>query len=121
MDDDGTLGVFLPRPAHDFKEVFLMGMHSLVLQQSKEVKTTVMLLPVGHKIFPIFNLKEFSGAQTVVDTLEFLNDNPSSTYVEMAYFGRTLISVRKTDRFTGTIQKSPRVVILVKVDIRGLG
>jgi hypothetical protein len=121
MDDYGTLVVFLPRPAHDLKKVLLMGMHPLILQQSKEVKTAVMILPVGHKILPMFNLKEFSGAQSVVDALELLSDNPSCPNVEVAYFGRTLIAVRKTDRFTSTIQKCPRVVVLVKVDIRGLG
>jgi hypothetical protein len=98
-----------------------MGMHPFVLQKPKEVKTAVMLLPVGHKILPMINLKEFSGEQSVVDALELLNDNPSCPHVEVAYFGRTLIAVRKTDRFTSTIQKCPRVVVLVKINIRGLG
>jgi hypothetical protein len=121
MDDYEAPGIFSSCPAHDLKKMLLMCVYSFVLQQTKEVKTALVSFPISHKILPLLHLKKLSGAQPVVDALEFLDNDPPGPHVEVAYFGRTLIAIRKPDRLTGTIQKGPRIVVFVAVDIRSFG
>jgi hypothetical protein len=53
MDDDWTFGIFLPSPAHNFEKMFLVGVYPLVLQQAKEVKTALVLHPIGNELLPV--------------------------------------------------------------------
>ncbi len=103
MDDDPTLGELLAGALHEFEEMFLVGMHALVLQQAKEVELGIVLLPVGDEIRPLLALEEFAGAEAVVDALQFLDHDAPGAHIQVPDFGRTLVAIGQTHSLAAAV------------------
>ena len=120
MDDDLTLPPSLAGTAHNLEEMLLMSMNPLVLKETQKMKPTFPVHPSGHEVLPLVRLEKGTVAQTIVNSLEFLNNNASRTHVEVTDFARTLIARGKTHGFATGVEASPRILPLVGVDIRCL-
>jgi hypothetical protein len=85
MNDDRPFGIFQPCPSHNLEKMLLVSMYALVLKQAEEMKTAPAIFPVIHKLLPFVRLKEFTGTQLIVNTLEFLDDDSPGAHVEVAH------------------------------------
>src|SRR3989339_1461171 len=81
------------------------------------MQTTPVFFPIIDQLFPCLPIKEFPGSQSIVNALKFLSDDSPGPHIEMPHLRRTLISMRKSDRFAGTVQKCPWIFGPVQVII----
>ena len=87
MNDDSALGEFGAGALHEFEKMLLMGVNALVLKKTEEMELGIVLLPVLDEITPLLVLKEIAGCETVVNALQFLNDDAPGAHVEVTHFG----------------------------------
>ena len=97
-------------------------MYAFVLQEAEQMQTGKALhsnaaTPRIHKLLPAIAFKKFAGRQTVVDAFQLLYDDAPGAHVQMSDFRRALITCRQTDSLPARIQRCPRILFFVRIDV----
>jgi hypothetical protein len=107
VDDHLAVRVIGAGARHDFKQVCLVRMNALVLEQPQQMEPAFLLAPGAHQGHPLAAFEERAVAQGVVNALQLLQNNATGAYVQMSDFTRPLVSFRQADCFSGGFQQRP--------------
>jgi len=121
VDDDLALGPRLAGAAHDLEEVFLMGVHALVLQQAEQMEAAPAGLPGIHEADPFRRLEELARGEAVVDALELLDDDAAGAHVEVPDLAGALVAGGQADGLAAGVEDRPGILRLVGRDVRRPG
>ena len=69
---------------------------------------------------PLRALEEFAGGESVIDSLELLDDDAAGAHIQVAHLGAALVAVRQADGLAAAVEKAVGVASPNLVDNRGL-